>query len=35
MQLAVKFQMCEGAGCESEEEIKKWLSGKYVVLLYN
>ena len=28
--------MCEGGPeCESEENIRKWLAGKYIVLLYN
>ena len=30
--------MCEGGpanGCESKENIKEWLSGKFIVLLYN
>ena len=28
--------MCDdGPECESEENIRKWLSGKYIVLLYN
>ena len=27
--------MCEGEGCESEENIRKWLKGKFIVLLYN
>ena len=35
-QLAVKFKMCEGKDiCESREDIKKWLAGKYVVILNN
>lgn len=35
-QLAVKFKMCEGHEyCESKEDILKWISGKYVLLLYN
>ena len=36
MQLAVKFYMCEGSSkCKSHEEIRQWLSGKYIALLYN
>ena len=36
MQLAVKFHMCEGHDyCKSKREIIDWLSGKYIVLLYN
>lgn len=36
MQLAVKFHMCEGKPyCKSKDEIRNWLSGKYIVLLYN
>ena len=36
MQLAVKFHMCEGHDyCRDKEDILKWLSGKYIVLLYN
>ena len=28
--------MCEGETyCESKEDIQKWLSGKFIVLLYN
>ena len=30
--------MCEyveGGKCKTEEEIKKWLRGKYIILLYN
>ena len=36
MQIAVKFHMCEGKSyCKTEREIRDWLSGMYVVLLYN
>ena len=36
MQLAVKFHMCKGHSyCKSEREIRDYLSGKYIVLLYN
>ena len=36
MQLAVKFKMCEGHDyCKTRDEIRDWLSGKYIVLLYN
>ena len=36
MQLAVKFHMCSGHDyCKTEEEIRDFLSGKYIVLLYN
>lgn len=34
-QLSVKFKMCEGDGCEDEEVIKKWLAGKFIILLSN
>ena len=34
-QIAVKFRMCEGDGCKTKEEIMEWLSGKFIVLLYN
>ena len=35
-QINVVFRLCEGhAYCESKEEILKWLSGKFVVLVYN
>ena len=27
--------MCEGEGCKSKEEIREWLAGKYIVMLYN
>ena len=27
--------MCEGDGCETEEKIREWLAGKYIILLYN
>ena len=27
--------MCSGGDCESEENIRKWLANKYIVLLYN
>ena len=35
MQLQIKFQMCVGTGCKSEQEIKKWLRDKYIVVIYN
>lgn len=36
MQLAVKFHICEGFEyCKTKEEILEWVSGKYIVLLYN
>ena len=36
MQLAISFHMCQGKKkCKSEEEIKNWLAGKYIVILYN
>ena len=36
MQVAVNFRMCVGKSiCKSEREIRDWLSGKYIVLLYN
>lgn len=35
MQLAVRFKMCEGEGCESEEAIREWLKRKYIVIIYN
>ena len=36
MQISIKFKMCEGkAVCRSREEIRKWLSGKYIVILFN
>ena len=36
MQIAIKFRMCEGEShCRSRDEIRDWLSGKYIVLLYN
>ena len=35
-QLSVKFKMCEDEDyCESKEEIKKWLAGKFIVLVHN
>ena len=37
-QLAIQFKMCrstEPGVCESEEDIKEWLKGKFIVLLYN
>ena len=34
-QINVKFRMCEGDGCKDKQEILEWLSGKYIVLLYN
>ena len=37
-QINIKFKMCEngnGIICKSESEIKDFLSGKYVILLYN
>ena len=27
--------MCEGEGCESEENIREWLKRKYIVIIYN
>ena len=27
--------MCEGDGCESEENIREWLKRKYIVIIYN
>ena len=36
MQIAVNFRMCEGKSiCKTESEIRDWLSGKYIVLLFN
>ena len=36
MQLAVKFHMCSGHDyCKSKDEIRDWISGMYIVLLYN
>lgn len=36
MQLRVSFLMCQGHDyCKSKEEIREWLMGKYIVLLYN
>ena len=36
MQLSVKFHMCKGYNyCKSEQEIRDWLSGKFIVVLYN
>ena len=36
MQLQIKFHMCHGEDyCKSRAEILDWLSGKYIVLLYN
>ena len=34
-QLSVKFRMCKGEGCEDEEDIRKWLAGKFIILLTN
>jgi len=35
-QITFNFRMCEGHDyCETPEEIKKWLAGKYILLLYN
>lgn len=35
-QMVVKFKICEGHSyCESKENIKQWLSGKFIVVLYN
>lgn len=34
-QLVVRFKMCLGEGCESEENIREWLKGKYIVIIYN
>ena len=34
--MSVKFRMCEGESyCESKEDIRKWLSRKFIILLYN
>ena len=34
--MSVSFKMCEGESyCESQEDIKKWLQRKFIVLLYN
>ena len=27
--------MCEGDGCESEENIREWLKRKYIAIIYN
>ena len=27
--------MCQGDGCESEENIREWLKRKYIVIIYN
>ena len=36
MQISVKFKMCEGRSiCRTRDEIRDWLSGKYIVILYN
>mmetsp|Transcript_10769 Transcript_10769/g.13475 ORF Transcript_10769/g.13475 Transcript_10769/m.13475 type:complete len:260 (+) Transcript_10769:65-844(+) len=36
MQLSVKFHMCSGHSyCKSKDEIREWISGLYIVLLYN
>ena len=35
-QIAIKFKMCEGYDyCEKKEDIREWLRGKYILLLYN
>ena len=34
-QLAIRFKMCQGEGCESEENIREWLKRKYIVIVYN
>ena len=34
-QLFFGFKMCEGEGCKTQEEIREWLKGTYIVLLYN
>lgn len=35
-QIAFKFKMCVNKTiCESEENIREWLKGKYILLLYN
>ena len=34
-QIAIKFKMCTGDGCDSEEEIRNWLKKKYIYILYN
>ena len=34
--ISFKFKMCKDKPtCESEENIRKWLSGKFIVLLHN
>ena len=36
--IAVRFKMCEGGpskGCETEEVIRNWLKGKFILLLHN
>ena len=36
MQISIKFRMCEGKDiCRSRDEIREWLSGKYILILYN
>ena len=36
MQISAKFHMCEGKPiCKTEREIRDWISGMYIVLLYN
>lgn len=27
--------MCIGEGCETQEKIREWLSGRFIMLLYN
>ena len=35
-QIAIKFKMCVNKTiCESEENIREWIKGKYILLLYN
>ena len=34
-EFAFKFKMCKGEGCESPEKIREWLSGRYIMLVYN
>ena len=34
-QLRINFKMCTGADCAPVEEIKEWLSGKFIVLIHN
>lgn len=35
-QLAISFKMCTGRpDCHSEADIRDWISGKYIVLVYH